>query len=286
MSYFAGGGDSATFLDMRVLLDSLLNKISTNSSSDPSVLSLPLSQDDLPPLSATSSSSTSSTPVSSPAHSLYLTNRGVLKHPPNGQFPDKLRRSSLDVYYKTLQSILNWETSRLQTHNHSALLTNKGFHRSLFACCAEVVLFSNSCLDLKFPHVLNFCSIDAFTFLKSIETFVRHANLPPALKKHLSEVEESILSQHAWSDDCSLYNLLLQHQAHPSWPPALLRTEGDEFNIAHRVVPKPPSSSPPPSFQAVSLFFKKLMGVVLGKVKRICRLDRTRSEGRLEQSDS
>ena len=314
MSYFGGVAECPIFKSTNSIIDSLLNKISTNASADPSVLSLPLSQDDLATLSATSSSS-SNTPVSSPAASssstnknngcivhkygIYLTSRGVLKHPPNGTFPDKLRRSTLDVYYKTLENVLNWETSRLQvrerirliltsperkqyltpspppsvkqTHNHDALLRNKDFHRSLFACCAEVVLCSNSCLDLKFPHVLNFCGIDAFTFLKTVETFVRHASLPPALKKHLKDVEDSIISKHAWAENCDLYSLLLQHQAHPSWPPKILRTEGDEFNTTDRILPKPTPKDRPPAEQAVTLFLKKFMATALRKIKSICR---------------
>ena len=54
------------------------------------------------------------------------------------------------------------------------------------------------------------CQIDVFDFLKVTETFVKCSGLPPALKRHLSGVEEAILDRHCWDEGSKLTRVLAE----------------------------------------------------------------------------
>ena len=283
-AHFDAGREGKCFKELKSLLDDLLGKVSTNTGSNPSILSLPLSQDTMPSLATVSSSSSSSvepSPASSPSscsnssrkNLSYINDQAAIKLPPNGEFGDSIRRSTLQLYYSTLERILEKECERLQ-NSKLPLISNNAFHRSLFACCAEAVLFSKSCYDLKFPHVLKACEVDTVTFFKCIETFVRHSSLPPSLKKHMSSVEESILVKHAWEDDCPLYDMITESKRHPMWPPIILRTGADELDPQKAPVvgdsERDTSSNHSASYQVVALFFTKLVDVAQRKIIHLC----------------
>ena len=223
------------------------------------------------------------------------------------EFTDKVRRSSLDIYYKSLQKLLDSETSRLQTNQHHSLLSNKVFHSSLLACCAEVVLHSHLCTSLRFPHVVRACGIDVFDFLKVTETFVKvrcigsrndeaeeacldHGDcqrlvpllfnainitlqcsgLPPALKRHLSSVEESILDRHCWDEGSKLCRVLAEERGKSTWPPEILKTEAREDEAAGRSRNAKAATQATPTSAAVAIFLRKLVCLSSRHIAFLC----------------
>ncbi|XP_063951479.1 retinoblastoma-like protein 1 [Lytechinus pictus] len=110
------------------------------------------------------------------------------------------------LYYKALENIMLAEKKRLKNLTH--LLEHDLFHRSLFACCVEVVIFAYNS-QRTFPWILEAFEIPAFHFYKVIELILRaEEGLSRDIVKHLNFIEESILQDYAWRNDSPLWDLL------------------------------------------------------------------------------
>ncbi|KAK7809000.1 hypothetical protein U0070_010147 [Myodes glareolus] len=76
------------------------------------------------------------------------------------------------LYYKILETIMVQETRRLHGMDMSVLLEQDIFHRSLMACCLEIVLFAYSS-PRTFPWIIEVLDLQPFYFYKVIEVVIR-----------------------------------------------------------------------------------------------------------------
>ncbi|XP_075624427.1 retinoblastoma-like protein 1 [Balearica regulorum gibbericeps] len=112
------------------------------------------------------------------------------------------------LYYKILETIIVQETRRLHGKDLTALLEQDVFHRSLMACCLEIVLFAYSS-PRTFPWIIEVLDLRPFYFYKVIEVLIRsEEGLSRDMVKHLNSIEEQILESLAWTRDSALWNAL------------------------------------------------------------------------------
>ncbi|NWW71246.1 RBL1 protein, partial [Climacteris rufus] len=112
------------------------------------------------------------------------------------------------LYYKILETIVVQETRRLHGKDLTALLEQDVFHRSLLACCLEIVLFAYSS-PRTFPWIIEVLDLRPFYFYKVIEVLIRsEEGLSRDMVKHLNSIEEQILESLAWTRNSALWNAL------------------------------------------------------------------------------
>nr|XP_045012616.1 retinoblastoma-like protein 1 isoform X3 [Jaculus jaculus] len=112
------------------------------------------------------------------------------------------------LYYKILETIMVQETRRLNGMDLSVLLEQDIFHRSLMACCLEIVLFAYSS-SRTFPWIIEVLNLQPFYFYKVIEVVIRsEEGLSRDMVKHLNSIEEQILESLAWNNNSALWEAL------------------------------------------------------------------------------
>ncbi|XP_061217626.1 retinoblastoma-like protein 1 isoform X2 [Neopsephotus bourkii] len=112
------------------------------------------------------------------------------------------------LYYKILETIMVQELRRLHGKDLTALLEQDVFHRSLMACCLEIVLFAYSS-PRTFPWIIEVLDLRPFYFYKVIEVLIRsEEGLSRDMVKHLNSIEEQILESLAWTQDSALWDAL------------------------------------------------------------------------------
>ncbi|KAK2842870.1 hypothetical protein Q5P01_013070 [Channa striata] len=112
------------------------------------------------------------------------------------------------LYYRILESIIEREKMILGDADLSCILERDVFHRSLLACCLEIVIFSYRPPG-DFPNVINIFQLPAYHFYKVIEVLVRsEQGLFREVVKHLNQVEERVLDSLAWTSDSPLWESL------------------------------------------------------------------------------
>ncbi|XP_061864913.1 retinoblastoma-like protein 1 isoform X1 [Colius striatus] len=112
------------------------------------------------------------------------------------------------LYYKILETIMVQETRRLHGKDLTALLEQDVFHRSLLACCLEIVLFAYSS-PRTFPWIIEVLDLRPFYFYKVIEVLIRsEEGLSRDMVKHLNSIEEQILESLAWTRNSALWSAL------------------------------------------------------------------------------
>lgn len=149
------------------------------------------------------------------------------------------------LYYKVLENVMTNEKKRLPPKTDlSSLLEKDEFHKTLFACCLEIVLFSYNS-QRTFPWILevfDFCSYD---FYKVIEPVIRaEEGLSRDVVKHLNHVEEQILESKAWSSESPLWEALkLSRLPVPSCEEVSLPNQSHPIQFGNTVL-QPILSSP------------------------------------------
>uniref|UniRef100_A0A8C2V4U6 RB transcriptional corepressor like 2 n=1 Tax=Chinchilla lanigera TaxID=34839 RepID=A0A8C2V4U6_CHILA len=112
------------------------------------------------------------------------------------------------LYYKVLESIIEQEQRRLGATDLSGILEQDAFHRSLLACCLEVITFSYKPPG-NFPFITEIFDVPLFHFYKVIEIFIRAEDgLCREVVKHLNQIEEQILDHLAWKAESPLWDKL------------------------------------------------------------------------------
>ncbi|XP_038659765.1 retinoblastoma-like protein 1 isoform X3 [Scyliorhinus canicula] len=113
------------------------------------------------------------------------------------------------LYWKILETVMVQESRRNRGKDMTVLLEQDIFHRSLMACCLEIVLSSYSS-QRTFPWVIDILNLSPFYFYKVIEVLIRaEEGLSRDMVKHLNNIEEQILESRAWSHDSALWKALL-----------------------------------------------------------------------------
>ncbi|XP_015604539.1 retinoblastoma-like protein 1 isoform X2 [Cephus cinctus] len=126
----------------------------------------------------------------------------------NLNFGKKRLHLGQTLYYKLLEMILNDEKRRKPNCDIINLLSNEIFHRCLFACCLEIVIYSYNS-DKVFPWILTALNLDAYHFYKVIEIIVRdEEGLSRDVVKHLNLIEETILESLAWRSESPLWTVI------------------------------------------------------------------------------
>uniref|UniRef100_A0A8C0BM65 RB transcriptional corepressor like 1 n=1 Tax=Buteo japonicus TaxID=224669 RepID=A0A8C0BM65_9AVES len=151
------------------------------------------------------------TPVASATQSVSRLQSIVagLKNAPSEQLITIFELKLAEIlYYKILETVMVQETRRLHGKDLTALLEQDVFHRSLMACCLEIVLFAYSS-PRTFPWIIEVLDLRPFYFYKVIEVLIRSEDgLSRDMVKHLNSIEEQILESLAWTRDSALWNAL------------------------------------------------------------------------------
>ncbi|TNN42346.1 Retinoblastoma-like protein 2 [Liparis tanakae] len=126
------------------------------------------------------------------------------------------------LYYRVLEAIIEREKRILGDADLSCILEQDVFHRSLLACCLEVVVFSYRPPG-DFPNLISIFQLPAYHFYKVsmrciyevyplykvIEVLVRsEQGLFREVVKHLNQVEEQVLESLAWTSESPLWESL------------------------------------------------------------------------------
>lgn len=118
------------------------------------------------------------------------------------------------LYYRILESIIEREKMILGDADLSCILEQDIFHRSLLACCLEIVIFSYRPPG-DFPNMIRIFQLPAYHFYKVIEVLVRsEQGLFREVVKHLNQVEEQVLESLAWTSDSLLWENLHRAKDH------------------------------------------------------------------------
>lgn len=121
------------------------------------------------------------------------------------------------LYYKSLENIILDERQRRSAQdNFLNLLEQDIFHRSLFAICLEIVIFSYNSQRV-FPWIIDIFEIPAYYFYKVIEVLIRaEEGLSRDIVKHLNHIEETALESLVWKSDSPLWDAVHQCGSIPS----------------------------------------------------------------------
>lgn len=94
----------------------------------------------------------------------------------------------------------------------SGVLEHDAFHRSLLACCLEVVAFSHKPPG-NFPFIAEIFDVPHYHFYKVIEVFIRAEDgLCREVVKHLNQIEEQILDHLAWKTKSPLWDRIRDNE--------------------------------------------------------------------------
>uniref|UniRef100_A0A2I3GM58 RB transcriptional corepressor like 2 n=1 Tax=Nomascus leucogenys TaxID=61853 RepID=A0A2I3GM58_NOMLE len=116
------------------------------------------------------------------------------------------------LYYKVLESVIEQEQKRLGDMDLSGILEQDAFHRSLLACCLEVVTFSYKPPG-NFPFTTEIFDVPLYHFYKVIEVFIRAEDgLCREVVKHLNQIEEQILDHLAWKPESPLWEKIRDNE--------------------------------------------------------------------------
>ncbi|XP_034644211.1 retinoblastoma-like protein 2 isoform X2 [Trachemys scripta elegans] len=116
------------------------------------------------------------------------------------------------LYYKVLESVIEQERRRLGDTDLSAILEQDVFHRSLLACCLEIITFSYKPPG-TFPFITEIFDVPVYHFYKVIEIFIRAEDgLCREVVKHLNHIEEQILESMAWKRESPLWDRIRDNE--------------------------------------------------------------------------
>ncbi|KAM9607303.1 retinoblastoma-like protein 2 isoform 1-T2 [Trichechus inunguis] len=116
------------------------------------------------------------------------------------------------LYYKVLETVIEQEQKRLGDMDLSGILEQDAFHKSLLACCLEVVTFSYKPPG-NFPFITEIFDVPLYHFYKVIEVFIRAEDgLCREVVKHLNQIEEQILDHLAWKPESPLWDRIRDNE--------------------------------------------------------------------------
>ncbi|KAM6117939.1 retinoblastoma-like protein 2 isoform 2-T2 [Pterocles gutturalis] len=116
------------------------------------------------------------------------------------------------LYYKVLESVIEQERRRLGDADLSAILEQDVFHKSLLACCLEIITFTYKPPG-NFPFITEVFDIPVYHFYKVIEVFIRAEDgLCREVVKHLNHIEEQILESMAWKQESILWDRIRDNE--------------------------------------------------------------------------
>ncbi|XP_076470216.1 retinoblastoma-like protein 1 [Babylonia areolata] len=150
------------------------------------------------------------------------------------------------LYFKMLESIVLGEKKRLGASGKDSaekvdltgLLSHDLFHRSLLACCLEIVIFSYNSQRV-FPWIVDIFELAPYHFYKVVEIIIRaEEGLSRDVVKHLNHIEESILECLAWRSTSPLWDAIKESTSVPSCEDVTPLTQPPEARVT-RVTTSP-----------------------------------------------
>lgn len=106
----------------------------------------------------------------------------------------------MKLYYLALENLIKIEKNK--GAEVTGILQNDKFHRALFACCTETVLYIVNTNLGTFEDILRIFEISAFDFWKNIKSFTQfNIRMPAQVKKHFIDIEEKILTKDGWDEN-------------------------------------------------------------------------------------
>lgn len=176
----------------------------------------------------------------------------------------KTKNLAIALFYSVLEALLLSERDRLRTTNFSSLLNNETFVSSLYACSLEVVLKAHSLITLSFPFLLDIIGVNAFDFGKIVESFVKHTpKLPNVLKRHMRDLEQTILDSLAWRSDSGLYVVLAGDSKPSSSESSMLAS------LTNGTPATGNTSSANARTSVLQLFFRKVLSLAASRIFRL-----------------
>ncbi|XP_078400403.1 retinoblastoma-like protein 2 isoform X2 [Cetorhinus maximus] len=110
------------------------------------------------------------------------------------------------LYYKVLETVIEQEKRRLGEIDLTGILEQDIFHRSLLACCLEIVIFSYKPPG-DYSWIIEIYDLPPYHFYKVIEVLIRAEDgLFREVVKHLNHIEETILENMAWRQESPLWD--------------------------------------------------------------------------------
>ncbi|XP_042545829.1 retinoblastoma-like protein 2 isoform X1 [Dipodomys spectabilis] len=147
------------------------------------------------------------------------------------------------LYYKVLESVIEQEQKRLGDMDLSGILEQDAFHRSLLACCLEVITFSYKPPG-NFPLIAEIFDVPLYHFYKVIEVFIRAEDgLCREVVKHLNQIEEQILDHLAWKPESPLWQRIKDNEnrvptCEEVMPPQNLERTDEICTVASPLTPR------------------------------------------------
>jgi len=178
----------------------------------------------------------------------------------------------IKLYYRTLEAMVVAEEKRLHQSNFTTLLNHENFHRSLLACCMEIVLFSYKMTHMAFPFVLQKFHIKPFDFCKIIESVVRYdPELPRAVVKHISGIEEKILESMAWEEGSPLLELAQDKSNQQNIINHLLSPQKQPLQSLVSPMSTKTNSTSVSKSHSLDLFYRKVFQLAYVRSKNLCQ---------------
>ena len=137
----------------------------------------------------------------------YMAPNESAGHPGSHETFARMRLSmGTTLYYKNLETILF--TEKAKSKPLANLLDQDLFHRALFTCCLEIVIYSYNSRR-TFPWILDAFDLKDIHFYKIIEVIIKAEDwLPREVVKHLQRIEEKILESRAWVSSSPLWTAI------------------------------------------------------------------------------
>lgn len=139
-------------------------------------------------------------------------------------------RLGVVLYFRVMEALLNAEADRLGQDNFQTLLLNPTFHRSLLACCLQIVLSTYGVAwgdsaptsdeeegSLAFPWLLRAVDVQAYDLHKIIESVVRcEPSLSAQLRRYLGHLEQRIICDLAWERGSPIFAVIARNGGVPA----------------------------------------------------------------------
>lgn len=111
----------------------------------------------------------------------------------------------MQLYLKVLEMVLKHTEKKTKNKDFSESLTNKKLHKGLYVCCVETVYFVMNLKLLDFETLMMEAGVEPLHMWRVLYTFMRFdPSMPTPLKKNFLDLEISILSYYAWSDELTV----------------------------------------------------------------------------------